>query len=357
MAPPRFTPFERLLQLSTKVRPGEGRTVAWFGAHVFLILFSYYIVKNIREGITLAAGTSFDRSHNVAWTALVLMLFVPLYSAVRRRHDGPWLVNGVIGMFVVSALAFWYLALRGLYYPLAFYVWAGIFGVALLAQFWALAADSFNVKSGQRLFPTILLFGSIGALVGTEFVEYLIAGHGIGLPALGIEGMLLAVAVALAITMTFTVAMHDTVPPESRAVRHDHEHRVNRWLGGFHVVATNRYLLLIALMVTLINFTTSTGDQIFSQVVERSYLDLVAVDGTTLDKGTYVTKQWSNYNFWVTLLGLLLQGLVVGRAIAWAGVPRVLLVMPVISLLVYGLVAFVPIFSIIKLARVVLLNE
>ena len=82
---PRFTPFERLLQLTTKVRPGEGRTVAWFGAHVFLILFAYYIVKNIREGITLAAGTSFERSQNVAWTAAVLMLFVPLYSAIRLR--------------------------------------------------------------------------------------------------------------------------------------------------------------------------------------------------------------------------------------------------------------------------------
>jgi len=349
---PRFTPFERFLQLFTKVRSGEGRTVAWFGLHVFLILFAYYIVRNTREGIVAAAGTPEDRSQIVAWTAAVLMLFVPLYSAVRRHHDGPWLVNGVIALFVASSLGFWFAAREGIYHPTLYYIWAGLFGVALLSQFWALAADSFNVKSGQRLFPVILLMGNLGALAGAEFCVLLIEDAPFGLPDLGINGMLVAVTATLAGTMLFTASLHATVPAESRAMRHAHEHRVNRWLGGFDVVRSNRYLLLIALMVTLTNFTTALGDQIYNQFVSSSYAALQAT-GAAIDRAAYFTKAYGNYNFWVTLLTLMFQGLLVSRSIARFGVPRVLLVMPVISLLVYGLIAFVPMITMVKWARIV----
>jgi AAA family ATP:ADP antiporter len=352
MAPPRFTPFERFLQLFTKVRPGEGRTVAWFGLHVFLLLFAYYIVRTTREGIVLDKADSSYRSQIVAWTALVLMLFVPLYSAVRRRHDGPWLVNGVIALFVASSFGFWWSAHQGVYHPTLYFIWAGVFGVVVLSQFWALAADSFNVKSGQRLFPVILLMGNLGGLAGAEFCEYFIVDAPFGLPDLGISGMLMAVTITLAGTMLFTFHMTGTVPVESRAMRQEHEHRVNRWLGGFDVIRTNRFLLLIAVMVTIVNFTTSLGDQIWNQFVDSSYAALLAA-GTAIDKAAWVTKVYGNYNFWVTLLTLVFQGLLVSRSIARFGVPRVLLVMPVISLLVYGLIAFVPIITMVKWARIV----
>lgn len=351
MGPQAFTPFERFLQLLTKVRPGEGRTVALFSCHVFLILFAYYILKSLREGVVLAAGSAVDRSMNVAFTAAVLMLFVPLYSAMRRRHDGPWLVNGVIGLFALSAFGFWILARTGRYFPLAFYVWVGIFGVALLAQFWALAADSFNVKSGQRLFPAILLFGNFGALAGTRFCEYLIDGEELGVVALGVDGMLLTVAATLGLTTLLTVIMREAVPPDSRAVRTERAHRVNRWLGGFDVVRQNRYLMLIAVMVVLINWCTSTGDFLLSSAIERQYESLVAAGATTLDEATYVTKFMANFLFWMTLVGLVFQALLVSRSIQAFGVPKVLLVMPVISFLAYALISFVPLLSIVRLAR------
>ena len=39
----------------------------------------------------------------------------------------------------------------------AYYVWVGIFSVMITAQFWAFAADSYNVKSGKRVFPVIMI--------------------------------------------------------------------------------------------------------------------------------------------------------------------------------------------------------
>ena len=48
-----LTPFERLLTLFTRVRPGEGRTALLFILHAFLLLFSYQVVKALREAFML----------------------------------------------------------------------------------------------------------------------------------------------------------------------------------------------------------------------------------------------------------------------------------------------------------------
>ena len=92
----KYTPFERLLALITKVRPGEGRAVALFGAHIFLILFSYYLFKAAREGLLLARLSAADASYATATLATLLIFIVPLYSQIRRRLDGPLLVIAVI---------------------------------------------------------------------------------------------------------------------------------------------------------------------------------------------------------------------------------------------------------------------
>jgi len=48
-----LSPFERLLTLFTRVRPGEGRSAFLFFLHGFLLLFSYQVVKALREAFML----------------------------------------------------------------------------------------------------------------------------------------------------------------------------------------------------------------------------------------------------------------------------------------------------------------
>ncbi len=80
--------FERLLTLFTRVRPGEGRSAFLFFLHGFLLLFSYQVVKALREAFMLTKFPAEVRAYAVALIALILMLLVPLYAAVRRRLDG-----------------------------------------------------------------------------------------------------------------------------------------------------------------------------------------------------------------------------------------------------------------------------
>jgi AAA family ATP:ADP antiporter len=58
-------------------------------------------------------------------------------------------------------LIFCALAWAGVSIAFVFFVWVSIFGVIMIAKFWAFAADSYNLKSGQRLFRSSL------ALLGT----------------------------------------------------------------------------------------------------------------------------------------------------------------------------------------------
>ena len=79
-----LSPFERLLTLFTRVRPGEGRSVQLYFLHGFLLLFCYMIVKALREAFMLTNFSAEVRAYAVAVIALVLMLVVPAYGAARR---------------------------------------------------------------------------------------------------------------------------------------------------------------------------------------------------------------------------------------------------------------------------------
>ncbi len=161
-----LTPFERLITLFTRVRPGEGRSVQLFFLHGFLLLFSYQVVKALREAFMLTKFSAEVRAYAVAVIALVLMVLVPTYAAIRRRLDGARLLRAVTVFFAINMAVFALLAAGGIYMAFTFFVWVSIFGVMMIAQFWAFAADSYNLKSGQRLFPVIMVGANRGRACG-----------------------------------------------------------------------------------------------------------------------------------------------------------------------------------------------
>jgi AAA family ATP:ADP antiporter len=341
---PSFTPFERVLSAITRIRPGEGRPVALFGAHVFLILFAYYIFRSVREGFLLDGGTAARGSYATAVIALVLMLLVPIYSAVRRRFQGARLVNSVIAFFCLCLVGFWAAATAGLDVGFAFYVWVGIFNVMMLAQFWALAADSFNIKAGQRLFPAIMLAAQLGGLAGAQFTGNFTA-------ALGTGNLLLVGTFLLLLTMFFTTLMRDCVPAQSRhlarSATDDRRHR----FGGFGVVAASRYLVLIAVMLVLINWISSTGDFIHRLFIKEHFEAVVAASTEPLQTRTLITTYMANFFFWMIVIQLTIQLLLVGRLFRRFGVGTTLLIPAALSLVGYALVGFFPILTTIRLVR------
>ncbi|MGL6224781.1 MAG: ATP translocase [Steroidobacteraceae bacterium] len=347
-----LNPFERLLSLVTRIRPGEGRAAFLFFMHGFLLLSSYQVVKALREAFMLTKFSAETRSYAVALMALVLMFVVPLYGWIRRHLDGARLLRAVTLFFVLTMPLFALLAHNGVSIAFAFFIWVGIYGVMVVSQMWAFAADSFNVKSGQRLFVVIMLGANLGALAGSKVAQLAAA-------ALSPIGLMVLAAGILATTLFLAGPERAAVPEGSRAVSVEHSRPVPRLLGGIGLVLRDRYLLLIALLVVLLNWINSTGEFILADFIKADAEARVAASAGVLDLGTLITAFYGQFQFWVTLVSLCIQLFLVSRIFRVVGVRGALLIHPIIVAIGYGVLAlgpllggFVPIFTLVRWIKI-----
>src|SRR5438034_410387 len=197
------TPLDRLLSIFTDVRAGEGPTALLMLMNIFALLICYSIIKIVREPLILLGGGAEMRSYTAAGQALVLMGFVPAYSAIASRVDRVKLLVGVSLFFVLNielfALA---VAARVPYVGVAFFIWVGIFNMSQVAQFWAYANDIYTKEAGDRLFPMIVIGQTAGAPIGA-----FVAGHLFGL-GVSPQGILQISAILLAATVVLYLVVN-----------------------------------------------------------------------------------------------------------------------------------------------------
>jgi len=337
------SPVERFLAVFTALRAGEGKAVVLFFAYAFLLMVTYYVLKTLREPLLLVGGSAELKSYAYAAVAAVLLVLVPFYSAFFRRTEPRQLVRYVTLFFVANLVLFASLHRAGVDVGFAYYVWVGVFGVMIVAQFWAHAARSFNVESGQRLFPVIMAGASVGGLVGPRLT-------GAVFPVIGSEGLLLLAIGLLLATLVLVERTWAAVPSEARNA--DPAARATpSALGGFSLVLRDRYLLLLAVLAVLLNCVNTTGEYILTEFVladahRRALLQ------PNFDTSAFIAGFYANYYFVVNTLGLLCQVFLVSRILRFLGVGRAMLVLPVIAVVGYGLAAFLPIFSIVRAVKV-----
>jgi len=335
--------LERFLSIFSKIRPGEGKCALLLAMNGLLLLLAYYVLKTLREPLILGEFNAEARSYAIAVIAIILFLITPLYrlafTYISRKHIPQW----ISVFFITNLLIFYFLGSNGVSIGFAYFVWVGIFGVMVIAQFWAFTTDLYNVKSGQRLFPLIMLGTSAGALLGAQVAKY-------GFELFGIFNLFLLASAILCITIFLYQPALNAVPAGSRATDITPPKSPGMF-GGFGVVFRDRYLIYIALFVVLLNWINSTGEYILAEMV-LSYVELVTAGHAALTKDGIITAFYADLIFWFTLFGLLIQLFLVSRVFKYFGVRGALLVLPVLAAIGYGLVVFVPIFSIIRLVKI-----
>jgi len=343
---------ERCLSAFTKMGPGEGRSVLLFALYAFLLLVSYYVLKTTREVFILTEHGAVTASYAIAAQALLLFFIVPMYGMLFRATGKGLLIRWITLFFAINIGIFYMMGKAGMQIGFVYYVFVGIFGVLMIAQFWAFAADSFNVKSGQRLFPVIMLGATGGALGGSQLAKFL-AGFGVSQIQL-----LLVAGFVLLLTLMVGETARRAVPMSARSVYAEDDEpqdKISQLLGGFALIKRSRYLLLIAVLVVLLNWVNSTGEVILKDFVQRWATEQVAA-GVYTDQGQAIGVFFGDFFFWVNLIGFLLQAFLVARIYRWFGVSGALLMLPTIAALGYGLIVFamtfVPIFSILRLVKI-----
>ncbi len=340
----RHSRTERLLGKLTLLRVGEGRSVLLFALFAFLILVAYYILKTLREPLLLVKASAEMKSYAYATIAMVLLVIIPLYSQLFRRTSKQQLTRWVTIFFIATLLVFYALGRAGVDIGFAYYVWVGIASLMLTAQFWGYAADTYNVISGQRLFPVIMLGGTLGGLVGPILA-------GVLYPVLGPWNLMLLVGLLLGSTLLLVSPARHSVPQGSRdrpARRTPHQPHP---MGGLAMVFQDRYLLLLAALIVLLNWVNTTGEYILAELVVRHAEQRTLADPDFL-KGDWIAGFYSQFYFLVNALTVVIQVLLVSRVFRWIGLRGAVVVLPVIACIGYGFIAFVPVFFVIRLVKI-----
>jgi AAA family ATP:ADP antiporter len=346
--------LDRILGLFADVQNGEGVTAILLMLNIFFLLASYYLLKTIREPLILTQpGGAEVKSYAAAAIAGLLIVLVPVYSALAGRVSRVKLINGVTLFFIGCLVAFFLADKAGYAVGTPFFIWVGIFSLMVIAQLWAFANDVYTVEQGKRLFAIVGFGASLGAIAGSFVTGQLVERF-------GPYPFMLAAAALLGFCMLLTNlvnlrerrdAQGPSQTPGDRAAAVEgpaapSEVEGKRGRSGFSLVLTNRYLFLIAMLMVLVNLVNTTGEYILGKTV----VGVMAAKGVDEEKA--IGSFYGNYFTIVNIVSALIQAFLVSRILKWFGVKTALLVLPFVALLGYASMAFVPVLAFIRTAKI-----
>jgi AAA family ATP:ADP antiporter len=383
--------LDRFLGLFSDIRPGEAGNVLLMFSNIFLILTAYYVLKVVRESLTIGGVQLFGlggdeiKAYLPAVMAVVLLGVVPLYGAVASAVSRIRLINGTTLLVIGSLVCFWLWGRAtgvGTAIGLSFYVYIGIVNVFLIAQFWSFANDIYTESEGKRLFAVIAIGQSIGAVLGPT-----IAGEGAGdiFVLLLVSAGIFGVCLLLYNVINARVGRQLSEQQVGGAAGAEAAEKPLEKGGGFQLVLTTRYLLLIACMVLVSNLVNTTGEYILSNAAKTHAEETVpslppdaeaglavnaqkaVQDGraATLEEGEatarddalrsarseVIGKFYGDFFFWVNLAGVLTQMFLVSRIFKYLGIRAALFALPVIAFGGYAAIGLIGGLTVLRIAK------
>ncbi len=288
-------------------------------AYGFAILFSYYILRAVRDEISAE-----DRGNlQYLWTAVffVMMLAVPLYSSLVSRFSRGFFIPLANRFFAVNLIAFW-AALELL--PLearpwidrVFYVWASVFALFVVTVFWGFIVDLFRDHQGKRVFGFIAVGSSLGGVFGSLFTS-LIAD------VVPTFLLLLVAVVPLEAAAWLAWLLHRRSGEGQTTLRTEGSERIpgTAW-SGIEVVFRSPYLRAIAGYIFLMTFASTV-----------LYFQQAELLGEAITDRGVRTVFFARIDLAVNILTIGGQGLLAAHVIRWAGIGLSLAFLPALAFL------------------------
>jgi AAA family ATP:ADP antiporter len=339
----REHPVEFLLGAFSEVRPGETPTVLLLALNVFLLLTAYYLLKVAREPLILLGAGAEVKSYASVGQSVLLVAVASFYGWLSARVGRIALIASVTLFFAMNLGVFWGLGTHGVQLGIPFFLWVGVFNTVTVAQFWSFAAETYTEEQGKRLFPIVGIGSSIGA-VGGAIVAGPLVRH--GSPFLL---MLIAAAILVAsLGLTFAVHRREAGLRKTGAAK-----PVDEPLGQgnpFALVARDRYLLVFAIMVFVLNMVTKTGDYVLDRMLVTGAP--AAAHALGVAPAVYIGEFKARYFEWINGLGVIMQLFVVSRVIKYAGLRVALVLVPVASVAGYGAALMAPLIGVLMVGRI-----
>jgi AAA family ATP:ADP antiporter len=275
------------------------------------------------------------------------MMLVPLYGWLGTQVVRIRLITFVTVFFAASLVVFYAGGRIGLREGVAFYIWIGLLNVFLVSLFWQFANDLFTEAQGRRLFPLIGVGQSLGGWLGAATVAPLVKQLNYTPYTLMLVG---SCVLLVALSTTFLV---NRWQEEAGDADRDRANETLGPQGGFALIAHDRYLLWIAVLIILLNVVNTTGGYVLNRLIvgEAAARFGNGADAVTASR-QFVTAFSGSMTADVNLLGFVLQLFVTSRVIRWLGVRGALFVLPVVALVNYSIIFAAPVLAVVRIGKI-----
>lgn len=359
-----------VLRLFTDVREGEEISALLLLANVFLVLCAYYFIKPLREGwISISELGDISTRQVKAYTSFGQALFLIPVVVAYSRYSARWQRSALITratLFCMSHMVVFWALQPGFFIEslpitgIAFYLWVGMFGVFVVAQFWCFAADIYSEERGKRLLPLVAIGATAGAAFGSEIAGWLVRSQ-----IVGTEWLLIAALVPLSLSIVLTrvvdrreageIAPQDAPPAEPERERSADSKPAS---GALSVIFSSRFLIAVAAITFLLNWVNTNGENVLFWVVQDFLEQEAAQAGIRASDELLRFTRDGTMVFYASFYGLVnwlalgLQAFAASRILRYSGFATLLLILPVVAMFSYVAMALVPILAVVKMMKV-----
>ena len=337
----RLPILHQLLQRVIDVRPAELRALGWSWLYIFSVLFSYYILRPIRDDMGVAGGVE-----NLQWlftgTLLGMIAVNPPFAALVARLPRARFIAVAYRFFMANLVLFATLlhlagAEQNIWVGRAFFIWTSVFNLFVVSVFWALIVDVFDAEQGKRLFGFIAAGATLGGIVGSSFTVSL-AKHIPSTYLLLGSAVLLEIAVFCVRRLSLLSDALRRTPTSGR----DETPIGGSVFSGFAHAFNSTYLINVSIFILLFAITSTFLYFQQADIARQSFTDRGAR-----------TAFFARVDLWVNILTLGAQLFLTGRVLRLIGVGMTLAALPLLSILGFGFLALTPTIAVLVAYQVI----
>ncbi len=337
-APGRDGIVYRVLRRLIDVRPEEVAVLFWCWLYIFAVLSSYYIMRPIRDEMGVAGGVN-----NLQWLftgTLIGMValnlpFAYLVKTLPRRRFIP-LTYRFFALNIILFAVLLYLAdaAQTVWIGRAFFIWVSVYNLFVVSIFWQMNVDLFSPEQGKRLFGFIAAGATLGAIAGSALTAALAR-------FISPIVLLLGVAVLLELAVFAVGRLSRLSPVLSHQPGSEDQPIGGSVVAGITHAIRSPYLLNVSLFLLLFAITSTILYFQQAGIVSQSFADRGAQ-----------TAFFATIDLLVNTLTLIVQLFFTGRLLVLFGVALALGFLPLLTMIGFGALAFVPTLSAIAVFQV-----
>ncbi len=285
-------------------------------AYLFFLLAANNVIKIVRDSLFLSRFPISQLPYVYLLTALVAGVAISIYSRYTSRFSPFQVILGSHAFIIANAIGFWLLVvLYDLGWMLyAFYVWSGMVGLVVVAQFWTLANELFTPREAKRLFGVLTAAGTLGGMAGgfgaSWTVNYLFGTR-------HLLWFVVALFTAAFAVVWFAVRESERTLTSGEAELSPRDLKDRNTSGALGILRHSRYLQTIAALIFVSVSVSTLIDYQFKAAAKEAYLSADALAGF-----------FGSYYAWLSGVTLMAQVWLTGKLLMGLGLTPSLLLLP-----------------------------